>query len=328
MPTVSGLGTTWNLPNYAGELFAACPTKTPFLSLIGDLSGGLKTQNDEFPTGVLYDFPEPSQPGISESASSTAPAATHIVRRQLSNVTQIFQETVELTYAKMANKDKLSGINTAGAKNGAGNELDFQIARKLEKIARDIEHTFLNGVYQKATSATVPNKTRGMLSLCGGEGGTLVNANGAILSQALLDKLWRMMADSGALFDNTYLFCNSYQKQAISGLYANKAPQSRTEAGVNITDILTDFGKVGVVYDPFMPAGSILVADIKYVAPVFQEVPGKGVLFAEDLSKSGAAERKQIYGQLGLAHGPAHLHGAITGLATGTAEASEEGGEE
>ena len=52
------------------------------------------------------------------------------------------------------------------------------------------------------------------------------------------------------------------------------------------------------------------------MAPVFQDVPGKGVLFLEDLAKTGAADRKQIYGEIGLAHGPAFLHATITGLAT------------
>lgn len=320
---VTGLGTTWNLPNFVGELFAACPTKTPLLSLIGGLTGGKKTKNDEFSTGVLYDFPNAAQPGISESASATAPESSLIARQQLSNVTQIFQETVELTYAKLANEGKLSGINSAGASNSAGNESSFQIARKLEKIARDVEYTFINGVYQKATSATVPNKTRGLISLCTGDGGVNVPAAGALLTQALLNKLYRAMADKGASFDNVVLFCNSFQKQAISGIYANKTPTSRTEAGVNITDILTDFGKVGVVYDPFMPAGTVLAADIKYVAPVFQEVPGKGVLFVEDLAKSGASEKKQIYGQIGLDHGPAFLHGVITGLASTEEEPAE-----
>lgn len=318
--TVTGLGTTWNLPNFAGELFAACPTKTPLLSLIGGLTGGKKTKNDEFPTGVLYDFPKASQPGISESASATAPESSLISRQQLSNVTQIFQETIELTYAKLANEGKLSGINSAGASNGAGNESDFQIARKLEKIARDVEYTFLNGVYQKATSAAVPNKTRGLISLCKGDGGIDIPANGSALTQALLNKLYRSMADKGASFDNVVILCNSFQKQAISAIYADKAPTSRTEAGVNITDILTDFGKVGVIYDPFMPADAVLAADIKYLAPVFQEIPGKGVLFVEDLAKSGAAERKQVYGQIGLDHGPAFLHGVITGLASTDAE--------
>ena len=61
MPQVTGIGTTWNLPNYAGELFTADPTQTPFLSMIGGLTGGRQTDNFEFPTAVLYDFPEAAQ---------------------------------------------------------------------------------------------------------------------------------------------------------------------------------------------------------------------------------------------------------------------------
>ncbi len=326
---VTGMGTSWNLPNYVGELFAACPTKTPLLSLIGGLTGGLKTESDVFSTGVLYDFPAAAQPNISENASATAPAGTEIARQQLTNVTQIFQETIELTYAKLANKGKLSGINTAGASNSVGNELDFQVARKLEKIARDVEYTFFNGVYTPAQNANEANQTRGFAQLCD-ENGCNFSANGKELSQEVLNTLWRNMADGGAAFDNVILFCNSYQKQAISSIYANKAPESRTEAGVNITDILTDFGKVGVVYDPFAPANMVFAIDIKHVAPAFQEVPGKGVFFLEDLAHTGAAVRKQLYGQIGLAHGPAFLHGTISDLATGAnaTAASEEGEEE
>ena len=78
---VSGLGTTWNLPNYAGELFTADTSKTPFLTMAGGLTGGMMTTDVEFPTGVLYDLPEASQPNISEEASATAPAASHVERK-------------------------------------------------------------------------------------------------------------------------------------------------------------------------------------------------------------------------------------------------------
>ncbi|MDL2235405.1 hypothetical protein LJC07_04525 [Christensenellaceae bacterium OttesenSCG-928-L17] len=97
MPNVSGIGTTWNLPNYAGELFTADHVRTPFLSMIGGLSGGLLAQSDEFIVGQLYELPAAKQPEISENASVTAPAPTEIGREQLTNVTQIHQETVQLT---------------------------------------------------------------------------------------------------------------------------------------------------------------------------------------------------------------------------------------
>lgn len=315
---VTGTGNTWNLPNYAGELFTCSPTKTPLLSMIGGLSGGLKTESDEFATGVLYEFPEAKQPGISETASETAPAATALGREQKTNVTQIFHETISMTYAKQANRGRLSGLNIAGQSANPANDLDWQIARRLEKIARDVEYTFINGVYQKATSADEPNKTRGMLELC--KDNNTIAAGGAAISLALLKALYKQMADAGASFGNMVLFCNSFQKQAITALYESQlgynTPASRSVGGMNITEIENDFFKMGICYDPFMPADRILIADISAMAPVFQDVPGKGVLFLEDLAKTGAADRKQIYGEIGLAHGPAFLHATITGLAT------------
>lgn len=316
MPNVTGIGTTFNLPNFAGDLFTASPTQTPFLSMIGGLSGGMKTENDEFATGVLYEFPDAAQPAISEQASQTAPEATAIAREQKTNVTQIFHETISLTYAKMANRGKLSGLNTAGVQANPTSELDWQIAQRLKKIARDVEYTFLNGTYAKAGDVSEANKTRGMLELC--STGTTIDAGSAALSLDLLKQLFKAMADAGANFGNMVLFCGSTQKQKITDLYEKQlgynAAAPRNVGGMNIQKLETDFFEMGICYDPFMGADKILIADVSACAPVFQDVPGKGVLFLEDLARTGAAEKKQIYGEIGLAHGPAFLHGSITGL--------------
>ncbi len=320
MAQVTGVGTTWNLPNYAGDLFTADPTQTPFLSMIGGLSGGKQTDNFEFATGVVYDHPEASQPDISESASVTAPAASMIAREQETNVVQIHQEVIYLTYAKQSNSGRLSGLNTAGASANPNDEKAWQIQQKLVKIARDVEHSFLNGTYQKATDGSVANKTRGMLELCTSDSGTSIAAGDTKLTKDILNQLYREMADNGAAFNNMVMLCGAYQKQAISEIYANQLganlPATRNVGGFNITEIETDFFKMGVCWDPFMPKDGILVADIAHIAPVFQPVPGKGNFFEEELAKEGAADRIQIYGQVGLAHAPAFLHGAITGLAT------------
>lgn len=316
MPQVNEIGTTWNLPNYSGELFTADPTQTPLLSMIGGLTGGKQTENFEFPTAVLFDYPEAAQPEISETASVTAPTSSHISKTQESNVVQIHQETIELTYAKQSNRGRLSGINTAGAQNSAADEKAWQIQHKLVKIARDVEHSFLNGKYQKATAANQANKTRGLLELT--STGTTIAAGDAALTKEMLNNLFREMADAGAYFNNMVLFCGSFQKQAITEIYKTQfhahMPATSNIGGMNITQIETDFFKMGVVWDRFMGAKDILIADVAHLAPVFQTVPEKGVLFEEQLAKTGAADRIQIYGQIGLAHGPAFLHGSITGL--------------
>lgn len=320
MPQVTGIGTTYNLPNYAGDLFTADPTQTPFLSMIGGLTGGKQTDNFEFATGVVYDLPDASQPGISESASVTAPESQLVARAQETNVVQIHQETIDLTYAKQSNSGRLSGLNTAGQTANPNDEKAFQIQQKLIKIARDVEFSFLNGTYNKATAADEANKTRGMLELCTSASGTSIAAGTTQLNKSLLNQLFREMAENGATFNNIVLFCGAFQKQVISDIYASQTganlPATRNVGGYNITEIETDFFKMGVCWNPFIKKDAILLADMAHIAPVFQPVPGKGNFFEEPLAKSGATDKIQIYGQVGLAHAPAFLHGAITGLTT------------
>lgn len=314
MPNITGTGTTWNLPNYAGDLFTADALNTPILSAIGGLTGGVQTENFEFTTDSQYSLPTASQPGITETASLTAPAAIGIVREQNTNVTQIFHEKVSVSYVKESNKGRMSGLNTAGQQNNVqSTERDWQTARALEKIARDIEYTLINGVYQKSTSASVANKTRGLLELCAN--GTTVAAGSKKLSKVNMQALFKAMYDAGAIFSNMVIWVNSYQKQIITDIYSY-APTDRNLGGTNIKQIETDFGNIGISLDRFMPQDTVLAAEMSVLAPVFQPVPGKGNFFYEELAKTGASEEGQIFGQFGLDHGPAFMHGSIAGLTT------------
>ena len=303
-------------PQFAGELFTADSVSTPLLSIIGGLSGGLVTANEEFPTAVTYDFPAAKQPAISEETAVNAPNSGIITKAQATNIVQIFQETVELTYAKKAAARLISPLTDAeGTAKDSGDELDWHIAQKLKTIARDVEHTFINGKFAKRTSAAEANKTRGLIELC-----TIntVNANNAALSLAMLKNLYKMMADNGAYLDDMVIFVNSALKQAITELYSSQLASAvgtdRNLAGVNALNIETDFFKCAVVYDKFMPQDTVLIADVEHIAPVFQTIPNKGNLFLEELAHSGASERHQLYGHIGLAHGPAFLHGIVKGV--------------
>ena len=315
---VTGLGTSWALPNYAGELFSADATQTPLLSMTGGLTGGRQTDSFEFPTAVLYDYPTADQPEISEQASATAPQAAHTVREQESNVVQIHQEVIDLSYVALSNLHRMSGLNTAGQEPSYGDERLFQLQHKLIKVARDVEHSFINGSYQKASTASEANKTRGLLELT--RENVSIDAGDAPLTAELLRRLYREMADAGAYFNNMVMFLSAYQKQMLTEVYAKQMgmnlPMTRRVGGVNITQVETDFFNMGIVWDRFVPADTILIADVAHIAPVFQVVPGKGVLFTEELAKTGASEKLQLFGQIGLAHGAGFLHGSITGLRT------------
>jgi hypothetical protein len=165
MAIVNGTATTQNLPNYAGELFTASPTKTPFLSMIGGLSGGRSTNSVQFITGLDYSLPEAAQPSITEDASVTAPAATAIGTEQKTNVVQIFQKTVKMTYLRQSDTGTLKGLNLSGQTANPVNQWAWQVSQKLVEIARDVEYTFLNGTYSLASTSATAHKTRGMIAL-------------------------------------------------------------------------------------------------------------------------------------------------------------------
>ncbi|MBW1726884.1 MAG: DUF5309 family protein [Deltaproteobacteria bacterium] len=312
-------GTVWNLPNYAGELLTASPEKTPFLSMIGGLTGGgLQTNNFEFPLNSNYVHESASQPAITETASLTAPTAISYVRAQEKNVSQIFQEQVSVSYERLANQGRLSGINTAGQANPVVSELDFQIATALKKIARDVEYTLINGSYQIATDASTANKTRGITEAATGAG-TEIDASDGELDKSLLNELLRTMYNAGADFENSVIFVNGYQKEMLSTIFTKDgtlAPRDRNVGGYNIQTIETDYGRMGVVLNPFVQTDELVVVDVAKCAPVFQPVPEKGNFFYEMLSKTGAAESGQIFGKLGLAYGAGFYHGFIDSLAT------------
>lgn len=304
----------WSAPNYVGELFLVGATQTPFLNMMGGLNGGKQYAAFEFPTAQPWSLSSASQPAITETASLAAPTATTISRSLATNTVQIFHEAVTVSYAKQSTTSVITADATTGkAMNGANpvmDELDFQITGHLRQIALNAEYSFINGAYQKATAANVAAKTRGILAACSV---SAIAAGGAALSKALFNALLREMAANGAVFVNMVLLCNALQKQAITDLYGY-APADRRVGGVSVDTLLTDFAQVGVVWAPQMPTDSIVLVDMSVVAPVFCPVPGKGLIFYEALSKSGAAESGQIYGQVGLDHGPSAYHGKITGL--------------
>lgn len=160
MAGITGMGTTFNLPNYHGELFALSPEDTPFLSAIGGLSGGGMTDAPEF-EWQGYDLRSRGQNVKLEGAA--APTAQERVRSNFGNVCQIHQEKVSVSYTKQAAIGQYAGANIGGAPNPVQNEASWQVEQTLKEMAGDINWSFINGVYAKPTDNTTPRQTRGIL---------------------------------------------------------------------------------------------------------------------------------------------------------------------
>jgi hypothetical protein len=301
--------------NYSGMLFNKGNTRTPLSSIIG---GRAKTTNHvEFVTGQEYvGGGEGSQPAISENASLTAPDATAVARVQKSNVTQIFQESVGVSYAKQSNMGTLSGVNVANQSANPMSELDFQVAAKMQKIARDIEFTFIQGAYNKATTDDGANKTRGLVEA--------ITTNTKAMGSKPLG-LWdiadmvKKIYGQNAPTQGLVLWCDATTMFQINADAVNNGltvvPASREINGIALSSVVTPIGVVYLYLGECLPAGTALLLNLDVIAPVYQPVPGKGNFFLEALAKTGAGEKYQIFGQVGLDHGPEWYHGKFTGIA-------------
>lgn len=398
MGTVSGLGTTFNLPNYHGELIEITPTDTPLLSAAGGLSGGERTDSPSF-EWQTEDLRDPTINSRLEGAD--APTAEERSRSNVENVVQIFHEQVSTSYTKQAATGQYGSPSSApyytagGVENPIGDEHSHQVMNALKTIARDVNYAFWHGIKVKPTSNSTARQMAGLLSVvttnrtAAGEitglsastdtiaetgtgvangdkivftsvgastairpdrvyyvvnkstdafkvsatlGGSAITIGTATVAYipaetALtwdgLSTFMQGIYDNGGISqqDTATLFVSSRQKRAISAAFADAYGKTdifagtRNVGGVNVQTIETDFGVLNVVIERALAPDTIAVVSLEQVAPVFLEIPGKGVLFEEELARTGSAIKSQIYGEMGLKYGNALAHGVYRGLA-------------
>lgn len=390
MAAITGLGTTYGLPNYTGILYQLTPADTPLFSAIGGLSGGGQVTSTEM-EWEAFDLRDADQNTALEGAD--APTAQARVRANVTNVCQIQQEQVAVSYTKLAAIGQKSGSNNA-LPNPISNELDWQVTQMLKQMVRDVEYSFILGRYNKPTDNTTTRKTRGLLqaittnvvsngtavtglsattnaiaetatarangdgivftsvgvattivpnrlyyvvgkatnafSVAATKGGTAIVIGTATVDVVALSASALTVDDVEGLLQKAYdgggvseqstatVIVNSSQKRAISSAYANAYGKfmetSRTVGGVNVDTIVTNFGTLNVMLDRFVPQDSIIVASLEQCMPVYLEVPGKGHFFAEPLAKTGASDKVQLYGEVGLAYGNEKAHAVLSGL--------------
>jgi len=390
MSAITGLGTTYNLPNYTGILHQLTPADTPVFSAVGGLNGGGQVTSTEI-EWQGFDLREAGQNTRLEGAD--APDAEERVRSNFSNITQIHQEQVSVSYTKLAAFGQKSGINNA-AQNPVTNESDWQITQMLKQMVRDVEYSFILGVYNKPSDNTTARKTRGLMQAItsnrstvgtvveglsaatdtitetatarsngdairftdvgastaintnqvyyvvskstnafkvsatkGGSAITIGTATVDVMAPSSSDlttddigDVLQLAYDNGGLSESSAgtLVVNSAQKRAITKAYASDYGKfqetSRTVGGVAVDSIVTDFGTLNVMLDRFVPQDTIIVASLEQLQPVYLEVPGKGHFFAEPLAKTGASDKVQLYGEVGLAYGNEKAHAVLTGL--------------
>lgn len=313
MPDV--IATSFLTPNYSGMLFAKGRAETPFSTMIG--AKRRYVDHVEFSTGVEYNVGDGEIPAYSEKATLTFPDAKTTTRGQKTNVTQIFMDAFAVGDVKRSNMGTMSGLNVANQQANPMNELDFQASITMQRIAKSVEKTLINGTYNKAANDTEVNKTRGMVQAIETN---VMNLGGKPLSiWDVADMLVQIGAKGGSTV-GLVLWCDSVTKfQFSSEAAANNYRvwnSHHTTHGLNIDRIETPAGNVDIYVGAELPAGTAMLLNFDVIAPVEMIVPGKGNFYLEKAAKTGFGDKYAILGQVGLDHGPEWMHGKFTNIKT------------
>lgn len=323
MAGITGQGTTFGLPNFVGELFAITPEDTPLLSAIGGLTGGREAQSSLF-SWQSYDLRTATENNVVLEGAN-APTAEARVRATISNVLEIHHEAIEISYSKQTftGQYNSTGSSHPGSVGIAGSnpvtdEVAWQTTQMLKQIARDVEKSFISGVFANPATNASERKTAGLISVVTSN---VVDASGGELTEDMvLDAMQQAWENGGIMESETRtLICNAFQKRKLTEIFISNAGQGRIETsrnvgGVNLQTFETDFGKCNIMLNRHMPTDAVLIVSLEECAPRFGMVPGKGFLFVEDLAKVGSADRKQIYGEIGLEYGLETHHAKIENL--------------
>ena len=216
MAGITGLGTTFNLPNYVGELFNISPEDTPFLSAIGGLTGGVSVNSTVF-TWSSYDLRDAAD-DRQRVEGADAPTAEGRVRANGSNVLEIHQEQVSVTYTKQAATNQFAGTAPfVGGVNAVQDELAWQLQQEFKQIARDVEASFITGTYQMPANNSTPRKTRGVLEAIETN---VVDCNDAVLTaDDVLDLMQEVWENGGIQESETRtLLVNAALKRKLATL--------------------------------------------------------------------------------------------------------------
>lgn len=174
---------------------------------------------------------------------------------------------------------------------------------------------------------TVPSSSTFTVSTTKGGTTQAISADGVVdvfkttaLTITKVNTLLQAIYDGGGLSEQetATIGVNSGLKVELSELYANAygkfTETSRNVGGVNLTTVVTDFGTLNIMLDRMVPQGTLTVLSLEQLRPVYLEMPSKGHFFAEPLAKTGATDRTQIYGEVGLEYGSEKAHGKLEGL--------------
>lgn len=236
------------------------------------------TTGEAHSTGSTWLIINPNQEG------QDPPSDASKVRTKVSNFTQIFQYGINVSHT-------MRSVLQAGV----ADEFTFQIARRLMEAMRELDAALIGGVKSaSAGSDSVYRSMGGIIEFASQATGNLTTTSEA-LSLTVVNAMAKQIWDDGG--SPNFILVGGKQKRAISTFdqSARRSVYDQTVAGYVVERIITDLGFVlDVIVDPWMPDDTAIVGDLNKI----RVMPLRGsAMRAEDLAKTGASNKAQIYGE-------------------------------
>src|SRR3990167_5097774 len=212
------------------------------------------------------------------------PADESKVRTKVSNYTQIFQKGINVSYT-------MRSVLQAGV----ADEYTFQVARRLMEIMRELDSSLVLGISSVSQgSDTVYRSMGGIVEFASQSGGNTDSTSEALTLSVVNDMCKDIWDDGGV---PNFILVPGKQKRAITAFdqSARRSVYDATVAGYVVDRIITDLGFVlDVIVDPWMPDDTVVIGDLNKI----RVMPLRGsAMRAEDLARTGAAFKGQIYGE-------------------------------
>lgn len=236
-----------------------------------------------------------------------ADAARFTSRSRVSNYTQIFSSTVEV-----------SGSDLAVKQLGVADELDYQKTQRSRELLRDLENCVINGVAAASSpqgSTTVRRTMRGIASFIQtnrftpGSGGF---PSGTALTETQLNfALRQVWSASSANID--LIVVGGREKRAINQFVAST--RRFTPASDSFKDMVSayesDFGVCRIVLSRYVPTGTVLLLDSSRISVM--PLAGRSFHYSS-LARTGDSERGQVVGEYTLELRTESAHALLSGF--------------
>lgn len=329
-------GEIWHgqFPFYPGVFFELNPVATPITTLVS--KRGMRTTPNKFYTHTYHsNATQASANLIGDMGTVTFGSAGFTTG---SNTVNIWFEGAFESWARRGDQQlgRVQGWQQEKNASFEPSVLARAKAEALDKIKRQFEYVAREGVFNlgggggEGTSGTTGTwQQRGFRYAPGITVGT---ANGAVAGAGTLGTLGtltytKIMDTLQSLWSNRLwtgnltAVCNANVKRQLTDIFKSEynfgknSFDSRSDSGVALETFKTDFGQVDILLTYDFPANDLYFLNLDYMELVGRPVPGKGIMFEDQVISNGrAGDGVGYYTEMGLDHGPGQAHARIFGI--------------